>query len=120
MAEMRRRVRSSISRDLTLLGSIRAATRIGVTVLSLAISISPRSPACSLRPDSKPRSHHRFITLDCEPRYRMAADAFQGYQREFLALRSSVQGKLDNQIPALRGGAFPVSPPLPSGPFGER
>ncbi|GAA5961460.1 hypothetical protein JCM8115_003457 [Rhodotorula mucilaginosa] len=33
----------------------------------------------------------------------MAADAFQGYRREFLALRSFVQGKLDNQIPALRG-----------------
>lgn len=33
----------------------------------------------------------------------MAADAFQGYQREYLALRSSVQGKLDNQIPTLKG-----------------
>lgn len=43
----------------------------------------------------------------------MAADAFQGYQREYLALRSSVQGKLDQQIPALRGGA---SPPLPVRP----
>ncbi|KWU41293.1 V-snare-domain-containing protein [Rhodotorula sp. JG-1b] len=33
----------------------------------------------------------------------MAADAFQGYQREYLALRSSVQGKLDSQIPVLKG-----------------
>ncbi|GAA5975409.1 hypothetical protein JCM10908_005154 [Rhodotorula pacifica] len=33
----------------------------------------------------------------------MAADAFSAYQREYLALRSSVQGKLDNEIPSLRG-----------------
>ncbi|GAA5881390.1 hypothetical protein JCM3774_002544 [Rhodotorula dairenensis] len=33
----------------------------------------------------------------------MATDAFSAYQREYLALRASVQDKLDNHVPTLRG-----------------